>query len=79
MRLATLAACDHIGQDIADVEYPLREFEKYLRGDTDNTLNAQSARIFVFFMQHHFRTLREYAEGFDREYMEDPPPVDTLP
>ena len=30
-------------------------------------------------MQHHFRTLREYAEGFDREYMEDPPPVDTLP
>jgi len=74
-----LPACDHIGQDIADVEYPLREFEKYLRGDTDNTLNAQSARIFVFFMQHHFRTLREYAEGFDREYMEDPPPVDTLP
>ncbi len=74
-----LPACDHIGQDIAEVEYPLREFDKYLRGDTDSTLNVQSARIFVFFMQHHFRKLREYAEGFDNECMEDPPPVDNLP
>jgi hypothetical protein len=65
--------------DLEDTQYPLSELAKFMTGAVDNTLNAKSANIFVFFLQHQFEKLRKMAQDFDEEYQKDPPPVDNLP
>ncbi len=72
-----LPSHSHVEMELADADYPLCEFGKFLRGDAASTLNEKSARIFVFYLQHQFRKLRQYAQDIDKGYMEEPQPVDN--
>jgi hypothetical protein len=65
--------------DLEDAEYPLSELAKFMMAGADSTLNAKSANIFVFYLQHQFDKLQQMARAFDDEYQKDPPPVDNLP
>jgi hypothetical protein len=69
-----IPAYGHVACDVADAEYPLAEYKKYVDGDPASALNEKSSRIFVFFLQHQFGVLLKYAQEFDEEYME---PVKT--
>lgn len=54
------------------IEYPIQELTRYFTDATDTSLNAKSARIFVFFIDKHIEELKSMAKEIDEDYRKEP-------
>lgn len=71
-RRGILNRISHHEEELAEVEYPLRELKKYLNGDEGGALaDKRAAAIFAHFSQQKLNELKETAENLDEEYGED--------
>jgi hypothetical protein len=58
-----------------EIEHPLTELSKFVKGEPSEVLSNKSAAAFAEALQHYFGELRDIAREIDEEYSSEPDPV----
>lgn len=58
-----------------EVEHPLTELSKFVKGEPSEVLSNKSAAVFAEALQHYFGELRDIAKEIDEGYSSKPDPV----
>lgn len=58
-----------------EIEHPLTELSKFVKGEPSEVLSNKSAAVFAEALQHYFGELRDIAREIDEEYSSEPDPV----
>jgi hypothetical protein len=67
-----LTKVNHMEEDLAEIEFPLEELDKYFKGAKGDFLSdSRVASIFAYFVKNKLEALQHVAEEIDEEYAED--------
>jgi hypothetical protein len=73
----SLGACDSTKYLYEQIEQPLEELTKFLKGETSQILSNQGAVVFARALEGSFEQLRRIAGEIDDEYASLPPDIDS--